>query len=748
MQDFKQYLNPVYKQLSIIEDFSELNITDTLHQEEYPHLQRNVALIAEDIKNGLQQMDFLEEQIEHFIWVIDNETGDDKSDAIGEYNKLMKEMRDLIDRMNRSLDTLDNPYFGKIIFDRKAALNVPQKDMTIYIGKFAYFDKDTNKMMISDWRAPVSNLYYNYEGPTPNASYASPAGEIKGEIKQKRQLSISNGRINAVYEVKTGNAAADAFLLSQLNKRLGKKLTEIVSTIQTQQNEIIRDDVEKPILIQGVAGSGKTTIILHRLAYLFYTYKETIKPEKSLVIAPNKVFLDYVSDVLPSLGVSGINQDTYLFWARRLLGFTEKHVLENEASEDVMKFKGSVKFLKVIEHMLDDFEISLFAKMPTSAAYDIQNRYDELKTTHPDLSLKEQLDLAIEAVFAQRRFENPNFLGTSLGRNEAEEKRKREIKDYVNNNLDPYKIYIRFIREIPKRHDILETINGNISHKFLLKVTKESLTVFSKANSFKGYSDNDLAPLLKIHMRFFGTSQEKYDYIIVDEAQDLSPFQLITLSQFAKNNSITYAGDVAQAIVPPYHITDWDDLVPHLEEQVGQKVKTHILNRSYRSTHEIIEFANKTISKNFPSSYTLPEAVLRHGDEVNVHGYTGEFFTKSALDTLLKPSLTNEIEKETPTIALITKDSDDADKLYDIVKEWDLDSNIYTYKEENFHAGIQILPVKFAKGLEFDCVMVMALDNERYQKQDDARLLYVAMTRALHKLSVFTSEDNRSRLLP
>ncbi len=744
MQDFIKYLNPVHKQIDAISDFSSINPTDPLQIEEYPHLQKTLSLIIEDVRKGIDQMSNLQEQIEHFIWLIDTETGDDKTDAISTYNKLLKEMENLIERINRSLDTLDNPYFGKVIFDRRADLNIPARELIVYIGKFAYFDKNDNTTLISDWRAPISNLYYNYEGPTEEAFFDSPVGKQTGDLKQKRQLSISTGRINQVYEVKTGNAAADEFLLSQLNKRLGKKLSEIVSTIQAQQNQIIRDDINQPILIQGVAGSGKTTIILHRLAYLFYTYKEEIRPERSLVIAPNKVFLDYVSDVLPSLGVSGINQDTYLFWARKILDFTNKHVMDYERSNAVMKFKGSYKLLLLLKRYLEDFEEELLENIPTSVGYDINQRFLEMKISHKDLSIKELLDLSTQAVFATRRFENPDILGNALGRADTEEKRIRQIKQYIENSLDPYKIYINFIRQLPKMdsHDIVD------DPSILLNTVKESLDIFKKPPSLKGYSINDLAPLLEIQKYLYGTSTDQYDYIIVDEAQDLSPFQLISLSRYSKNNNITFAGDVAQAIMPPYHITDWADFIPYLSNELNTEISTHDLNRSYRSTHEIIEFANNIIKRSFPTSYKLPEAVLRHGSDVGLYKYDCDIFDKKYLKGSLLNLIKKEIKNETPTIAIITKNEKDADKLLEIIKLWNLDLPVFSYSEENFHTGIQILPVKYAKGLEFDTVIVFGVDGERYNEIDDSRLLYVAMTRALHQLNIFYSGDNRSPLLP
>ena len=258
MQDFKNFLNPIYLQIDAIEDFSSVTPKDDLEKKEFNYHERTTKLIIVDIRNGLVRMDKLNEQLEHFIWIIDNETGDDKSDAINEYNKLLVMMEDLVNWINRDLETLDETYFGKIIFDRKESDRFPARDIPVYIGKFAYFDKKTSSPLISDWRAPISNLYYKYSGPIKDVSFISPAGTQTGDVTQKRQFEIGSGRITNIFDIQSGNTATDQFLLNQLNERVGKKLKEIVSTIQAQQNEIIRDEIDIPMLIQGVAGSGKT----------------------------------------------------------------------------------------------------------------------------------------------------------------------------------------------------------------------------------------------------------------------------------------------------------------------------------------------------------------------------------------------------------------------------------------------------------------------------------------------------------
>ena len=313
MQDFKKYINPFYKDISQVEDFSDVIYENELQEQEYPHLEKVTRINTGSVKILLPRLEMLQQELEDQIRTIAQETGDDAKDARSIYNKIIKEIQSTVERINIDLIKVDSPYFGKIVFHPYDSQN--EKDLNLYIGKFAITDKNTHIPLTIDWRAPIANLYYQNSGPTENVDFKAPVGVRKGDLKQKRQFQISRARIQNIYDAKSGNVAADEFLLSQLKGRLGKKLTDIVATIQSQQNEIIREEINRPVIIQGVAGSGKTTILLHRLAYLFFNYKEKIRPEASLIVAPNRMFLDYISDVLPSLGVSGVSTLTYLFWA-------------------------------------------------------------------------------------------------------------------------------------------------------------------------------------------------------------------------------------------------------------------------------------------------------------------------------------------------------------------------------------------------------------------------------------------------
>lgn len=733
MLNFIGYLNPIIKRIDDIEQVTLTPInpnSSKTEAEEQEHLNPIVHKLLNDTKFGLAKLIQIQQELEKAIYVIENSTGDDKNEAIIDYNRIMKDANKHVEMLNRTLSQLELPYFGKILFNRNQTKDFPKANIESYIGKFAYFDYKTKKPLITDWRAPIANLYYRNTGPADNVSFISPIGEQTGELTQKRQFEITLGKINSVYDAKTGNATADAFLLAQLNKKIGKKLTDIVSTIQDQQNSIIREDIDRPIIIQGVAGSGKTTILLHRIAYLLYSYPTIINPENSLIIAPNKMFLDYISDVLPSLGVNEINKNTYLFWAKSILGWDDKFVASDVVDDlEVKEFKGSYKFMKLIDRFFDEYEEDLFEKLPDNEKYIIKARYKELSKSDVKMSLAERVLLSAEYVFTSRQFKK-RILGNFMGNLVKENERMKKVRDYIKKKTDVYTLY----KEMFKFAYIFK--KSGISDSFAKQLREYSLKTLGKNGKYFTYKVDDLAALVWIHFRLYGISSYQQDFIAVDEAQDLSIFQLQTLTKCTKNNNITIAGDIAQSIVPPFYIKDWNELISTLPSAT----KIHQLEKCYRTTIEIIDYSNRIFEKHFPKSYKLPQAVLRHGEKVKEYGVSGSLASgdPNALETL-KSILVNERELSASTIAVICKNHKHYEQVMTYVKPLIEEMNIplITELDENFHQGILVLPVEKAKGLEFDSVIIVDYDEEHYTSELlDIRLLYVAMTRALHRLHV------------
>jgi len=729
MQDFKKYLDPFYKDISRVEDFSDIDNESKLFKEEYPHLEKVTHINTQSIKNLLPRLDKLEEELEDQIRIVEQETGDDAKDAKSIYNKILQEIQETVDRINIDLIKIDNPYFGKILFDPYESKT--KKDMSLYIGKFAVVDENTHIPLVIDWRAPIANIYYQNSGPTNNVQFEAPIGLRKGNLKQKRQFEISRARIQNIYDAKSGNAAADEFLLSQLKHRLGKKLTDIVATIQAQQNEIIREEINKPVIIQGVAGSGKTTILLHRLAYLFFNYKTKIRPELSLIVAPNRMFLDYISDVLPNLGVVGVSTLTYLFWGKKVLDWDNRCTVSTEDENLKYKeYKGSLEFIKFLDKYFNDYETEILEDLPYSRSDIIEQRYYELKEQFPEISMEERINLSIDYAFAQKQFRNRQT-GAYDGSFDIENNKRREIMKYVNKKLDPYRIYQEIFKNKLLDRDLCKyTLKGLKSH-----------------NAHRYFRMEDLAPIVYFQFKIIGTKEFKQDYVVVDECQDLSYVEIATLTMIAKNENITLAGDLAQSIIPPFYIKDWNKVIELIQSKGYKDVSYHQLNRCYRTTIEIITFANKIFKERFPKSYKLPEAVLRHGDDIKKIEYSTELKNLDSKEIKDFINITKEeFEKGAVTCALICKDKKHANDVYEKIKQYEdeVGRDIVPYSESDYKNGLLVLPVSHAKGLEFDSVIILDMNDEKYPDTEySTRLIYVAITRALHRLIVITNKDKR-----
>jgi len=729
MQTFKKYLHPLYKDLAEVADFSNIKAQSTLEEEEYPHLEKVTNINLRSLKFLLPKLDRLEKELEEQVFLIDSESDiDERKDAKSIYNKIMVEIEILVNRINNELVGLDSPYFGKIIFQPYDSPS--RKPLSMYIGKFALLDEETHIPLITDWRAPIANLYYQNSGPKNEVSFTAPVGERKGDLKQKRQFQISRARIAGIYDAKTGNVAADEFLLSQLNHRLGKKLQDIVSTIQAQQNEIIRDEIHKPVLIQGVAGSGKTTILLHRLAYLFYTYKQEISQSNTLIIAPNQMFIDYVSDVLPSLGIHNVDSQTYLFWGKKVLGWDKYYTLSQEKEDlNIKEFKGSLKFINVLDEYISLFEEKLLENIPYSRKDIIARRYRELKEEFKNIDMSERIELAVDYAFAQKQFKR-TYTGEVNDTYEFDIEKRKEILNYVKSNCSIYTLYKNLFK------------SGLVS-----KDTAEySLKGLDQKGRLRKYRSEDLGAMVYLYQRIFGKKEMERDYIVIDEAQDMSFVQLATLIKVAKNGNITIAGDLAQSIIPPFYIQDWSNLIELIKDITSKDTTYYQLFRCYRTTVEIVEYANRIFKDKFPKSYKLPEAVLRHGDEVKVLEYDSEIaiMKKEDLRELLF-LIKKEFENGAVTCALLCRDKDHADRLYKVFKDYGdiLNREVISYEENDYHSGLLILPIENAKGLEFDTVIFADLNSSYYSDELlDIKLLYVGITRALHRVMIVTKKGD------
>ena len=730
MQTFTKYLNPLYKDVISVSNFSDVKKDTELLQEEYPHLEKVTQITKSKLDYLIPKLHDLEEELENQVILIDAESDlDSKKEAKAVYNKILAEIEIIVGRINNELITLDSPYFGKILF-------LPHDSTTkhpicMYIGKFAMLDKDTHVPLITDWRSPIANIYYQNSGPKKDISYIAPIGERKGDLLQKRQFQISRARIKGIYDAKSGNVAADEFLLAQLQERIGKKLQDIVATIQAQQNDIIRKDINTPILMQGVAGSGKTTILLHRLAYILYTYKEKIANNKSLIIAPNQMFIDYVSDVLPNLGVSKIETLTYLFWGKKVLGWDQYYTISNLDDDlDIKEFKGSLDFIKILDKYIEQIEENILNNIPYSRKEIIIKRYYELKEEFDNIQMPERLELALEYALAQKEMQD-SFSKPWEHRGGGDLTNVRnEVLRYFKKSLNAYTLYKNLFKT-----------------KLLPKdISKYTLAGLTTNGRIRNYRIEDLAPIVYIYFKINGVKEDQRDYVMVDEVQDMSFTQLATLCMIAKNANIALAGDLAQSIIPPFYIRDWEDVLSLMKKYCKEEPVFYQLNKCYRTTVEIVEFANRIFKKYFPKTFGLPEAVLRHGEEVETVELSSNVadLEKDEISKLIS-IFKKQFEQGAITCALLCKDRKHANSVFAKMKEYEkeIGREVVSYLENDYQTGLLIMPIENAKGLEFDCAMIADLNDNFYtEEEEDIKLLYVAVTRALHKVYIATLKDS------
>lgn len=626
---------------------------------------------------------------------------------------------------------VQEPYFGRLDFQEDGKEEV----MPIYIGKVGVSDMDTMKPIIIDWRAPVASMFYSFTGGEELAFYQSPDGLVEGDVYLKRNISIRKRELERVVDTYVkGNedvSHADDFLLYRLGENKDNKLKDIVSTIQSEQNDIIRAERNLPLLIQGVAGSGKTTIALHRLAFLIYEYREQLEAERMIVFAPNSLFLDYISSVLPELGVGNISQTTFPDWALRTLDDsvklkqTEEKLKEafsiNRDEKKVMlgKLKGTLEFKTFIEERMIQFENEL---VPTKdfEAWD--------RAIIPVEDIKKWMQVEYKHYPLQKRRER--LVGRMKRWIEIELKKFGETNEKKLLKKEATKRLNAYMKFWPKM-SALSLYSSIVKSKEILEVLPEELVKETeKSCRKKEVCVEDLPALIYIHHRITGIEiGQKFHHVVIDEAQDFSPFQVYVLKEITLGNSFTILGDLSQAIYDYQGIEDWNAF-----KEVFQETGYYELTRSYRSTKEIIEFANEII-KNAEIPVGLATPVFRSGEDVKVIHAENQF-------TEIVKTVKHLQNADVKTIAVIGRTEDECRDIYVKLTNAGLTVNVIEANQSKYEGGISVVPVYLAKGLEFDAVLLIDVDEEHYKNtKHDAKLLYVGCTRSLHDLWIFHSGE-------
>lgn len=603
----------------------------------------------------------------------------------------------VINKHKRLTKILAIPYFGRIDFLEKKENS---KVMPIYIGIHTFYDPESRATLIHDWRAPVSSMFYDHE--LGEAGYRSPSGEIKGEISLKRQYRIRGGKME--FMIESALTVHDDILQKELSSNADDKMKNIVATIQREQNRIIRNEDIRTLIIQGVAGSGKTSIALHRIAYLLYTFRDSISSKDILIVSPNKVFSDYISNVLPELGeetvpetsmeqiLSGVLEHKYKY--QTYFGLVNE-LLEKPSSSliDRIAYKASFGFISELDKFILHIENTYFkaadvklTKYITIPAPFIEEQYLRFNR-YP---IRRRFDAMADYMLDMLKIQYA-FTVTTAGRNLL----KKEIRLMFagNNDIQVYKDFFKW------------TNNSG-----MFKMRKGHTLEYS-----------DLAPLAYLHLALEGSGNQPFrvKHLLIDEMQDYSPIQYKVIQKLFPCRK-TVLGDAGQS-VNPYGSSTAETIQKSLTASEIMK-----LCKSYRSTFEITDFAQKI----HPNAELEP--VARHGEKPQILQFGSAVEELSGIMGLISTYRKSGYK----SLGIICKTEQQAREMADVLKSYANDISFLSSQSSAFVQGIVITSAHMAKGLEFDEVIIPQTDERNYRSEIDKSMLYVAVTRAMHRLTL------------
>lgn len=724
------------------------------------------ANMHKDYMEEKERLEYIKQMIEEEIVLLSNKTYTVlNEDVIAEIVYMDNQ------RMKKLEMSTHNPYFGRIDFRERNQ----DKIENIYIGKASLMDTDSDEdgvMIITDWRAPISTLYY--DGNIGNVNYNCPAGNIGGELSLKRNYKIENGHLEKITDIDV--SALDEMLLEALEDKKDTKLKDIVSTIQSEQNEIIRADLTKSLIIQGVAGSGKTTIALHRIAYLIYTYQHRYRPHEFMIIAPNKLFLQYIEDMLPELGVEDVEQTTMEDLTKNIVAehfsISEdddklKKIIENESDKNLVeslraisRIKTDLKYKDILEEFVDEiineilpkedliFEgvLIIEASEVSGIFYENYKRYSVLKSTKLVKKLmtarfensKSDIEDNIYATINQRQINLEKDEKNITNLNEEIKKIHLEQQSRIKNIKKNFIKFMNTYLKEPKQSILKYYEKFLIKDKFIKKLIsdKEYLMDYFKEMS-KNIRTNkmveieDLPALMYLQHKLIGAKNiSNTKHIVIDEGQDFGTFQYYILRDIMKEATFTILGDIAQGINYHRGTSDWEDVK---QKVFKDQCQIKYLQQSYRTTVEIMNAANEVIGNVEDENIILAHPVLRHGAQV-------EKIKKDSYVDIVDCIATeiNELMDKYNSIAIIGKNNQQCEKIYAQMTNRGIDVQWLKDRESEYSQQIVLLPSYLAKGLEFDCVIIPGGGEDNYKMNKlDGMLLYVCMTRALHELRIY-----------
>ena len=643
----------------------------------------------------------------------------------------------------KKLELAENkPYFGRIDFIADSSNNVAK----IYVGKTTIHDEN-NRIVTTDWRTPICSLYYDSD--LGKVSYETPSGLVYGDLKLKRQIIIDDGKLVDVLD--TNLASNDELLRPYLSVNADNKMKTIIASIQKEQNKIIRRPISENIIVQGVAGSGKTSVALHRIAYLVFNLEKKVNSSQFLVIGPNQYFLNYISSVLPELETEPVEQQTYMDLVIKLtkekLTLDTQNTIFNQKKEQeeykrIQAFKTSLNCKKALDYFMKNYlsngivsegfkidEEEIYSaneikKMIFSGAnpypnfdnacnYFVENFKNNMEDIYNRLNQKYR-----EIYTGNLPKDNPLRKDAVSKSTELYFVLKKDgvkiLKNYFKKlQLSPLNLYKLFIANLEQYTDELNKIE-------ILKLQKNTLQNLNR----KKVTFEDLPALLHINNLVY-KSNYQYNHIVIDEAQDYGMFHFDAIKETFPNSTFSIYGDLAQSIYSYRGIKNWESVA---SEVFCNDCYILNLNKSYRTTIEITDNANKILKQ---MDLDVAKPVVRHGTKVSFENLTKNNEYKVA-------KITEWLNKGYKTIAIICKDEKEALNVYKKILNSNIDVTYITNNQTEYKTQVIVTTSALSKGLEFDAAIINDASSNIYSINSklDMHLLYVASTRALHELEI------------
>jgi DNA helicase II / ATP-dependent DNA helicase PcrA len=696
----------------------------------------------------------------------------DEFDDILETYYSIKQQAELLSERERTRGQFDqqlkilnklkhSPFFGRIDFLEEGEKNAEK----IYIGISSLMDQKDENFLIYDWRAPISSMYYDYS-PGP-AGYNTPSGTFKGEMELKRQYIIRNSKLKAMFD--TGVTIGDEMLQEVLGDQADTQMKSIVATIQKEQNLIIRNEKAKLLIVQGVAGSGKTSAALQRVAYLLYRYRGTINAENIMLFSPNTLFNSYVATVLPELGEENMQQTTFFEYLNNRIKHSYKledaydqmefllsnqQMNEYETRIESIRYKGSTQF----KHLIDEYFNTLekqgmifndisFRRKTLISKEEIHQYFYQLDS---NISIPNKIEHIKDWLYKQLR----KFMKIEQSRPWVEEeiqylekedyaeafKKLQEREDFSEGTFDDFDREQAFLAGIVVKQRFKPLYNSVKNFKFvnLLAIYKH---IFTLPNSMEKWSEicrytlqvinekvmsyEDATPYVYLQDLVEGRkSNTAIRHVFIDEAQDYTPFQFAFIRQLFPYSKMTLLGDINQAIYSG--ITESETVIS--ESYIEEESEKIILTKTYRSTKPIVEFTRN---------------LIEYGENIEPFNRTGRLPTLTIVtnEWELENKLISRIkelqQKHHKTIAIICKTAKESKMVYDTLKN---EIPVYLIEKGTltYEVGTLIIPSYLAKGIEFDSVVIY--DTSQYTSDRERKLFYTSCTRAMHELHLFTIE--------